>query len=307
MGLGHSVTVLDDLSTGRVSNLDALSAHPGFKFVEGSVQDEASVAAAAVGAQVIVHLAATVGVKLVIDRPVETLVNNVRGTEVVLARAVQTGARTLVASTSEVYGKLMSGHSPQSSLREDDDILIGRTSVRRWGYACSKALDEFLALAHATDHGLPVTVVRFFNTVGPRQLGEYGMVLPRFVDAALAGRPIVVHGDGLQTRCFHHVNDCVASLLAILRTPTTSGAVLNLGSDREVSMLDLAHLVKSECSSDSPIELMAYEAAFGSGFEDMRRRVPDLSRLRDTLGPQPVREVRDIVRDAIQWRRANAS
>jgi UDP-glucose 4-epimerase len=245
-----------------------------------------------------------VGVKLVIDRPVETLVNNVRGTEVVLEAASRRGARTLVASTSEVYGKLMSGASSQQSLREDDDILIGRTSVRRWGYACSKALDEFLALAHATEHGLPVTAIRFFNTVGPRQLGEYGMVLPRFVEAALAGAPIRVHGDGTQSRCFHHVADSVQSLVTILASPATHGQVLNLGSDLEITMLDLATMVREETRSTSAIELEPYEQAFGSGFEDMRRRVPDLTKLRALLGPQPVRDVRSIVRDVVAWQRS---
>jgi len=301
---GHTVTVLDDFSTGRRSNLAAVEGRAGVTVIEGSVQDPAAVARACERAQVIVHLAATVGVKLVIDRPVETLVNNVRGTEVVLEAAARLSARTLIASTSEVYGKLMSGASSQASLREDDDILIGRTSVRRWGYACSKALDEFLALAHATEHGLPVTVIRFFNTVGPRQLGEYGMVLPRFVESALAGRPIRVHGDGTQSRCFHHVADSVQSLLAILAAPSTHGQVLNLGSDREITMLELATMVREEAGSASAIELEPYEQAFGSGFEDMRRRVPDLGKLRALLGPQPVRDVRSIVRDVVAWQRS---
>ena len=303
---GHSVTLLDDFSTGRRANLSALEGGAGVTVIEGSVQDPVVVARASDGAEVIVHLAATVGVKLVIDRPVETLVNNVRGTEVVLEAASRRGARTLVASTSEVYGKLMSGASSQQSLREDDDILIGRTSVRRWGYACSKALDEFLALAHATEHGLPVTVIRFFNTVGPRQLGEYGMVLPRFVEAALAGAPIRVHGDGTQSRCFHHVADSVQSLVTILASPATHGQVLNLGSDLEITMLELATMVREETRSTSAIELEPYEQAFGSGFEDMRRRVPDLAKLRALLGPQPVRDVRSIVRDVVAWQRSRA-
>lgn len=301
---GHTVTVLDDFSTGRRTNLDALKGHAALTVVEGSVQDPAVIDRVMDGTEVVVHLAATVGVRLVVDRPVETLVNNVRGTEVVLEAASRCGARTLVASTSEVYGKLMSGSAPQASLSEEEDILIGRTSVRRWGYACSKALDEFLALAHATERSLPVTVVRFFNTVGPRQLGAYGMVLPRFVEAALSGAPIVVHGDGSQSRCFHHVEDSVASLMTILSTPSTHGVVLNLGSDQEITMLDLATMVRNECGSTSPIELQPYEQAFGAGFEDMRRRVPDLRRLRSLLGPQPVRDLRAIVRDAIRWQRA---
>ncbi|MBM4110392.1 MAG: NAD-dependent epimerase/dehydratase family protein [Phycisphaerae bacterium] len=303
---GHSVTVLDDFSTGRRANLSALENRAGVTVIEGSVQDPDAVERACVGAEVIVHLAATVGVKLVIDRPVETLVNNVRGTEVVLETASRMGVRTLIASTSEVYGKLMSGASTQSTLREDDDILIGRTSVRRWGYACSKALDEFLALAYATERALPVTAIRFFNTVGPRQLGEYGMVLPRFVEAALAGRPICVHGDGSQSRCFHHVADSVHSLLAILASPITHGQVFNLGSDREITMFELATMVREETGSHSAIELEPYEHAFGSGFEDMRRRVPDLGKLRAQLGPQPVRDVRSIVRDVVAWQRSQA-
>jgi UDP-glucose 4-epimerase len=303
---GHTVTVLDDFSTGRRANLTALEGRAGVRVIEGSVQDPGVVARACDGAQVIIHLAATVGVKLVIDRPVETLVNNVRGTEVVLEAASRLGARTLIASTSEVYGKLMSGSSTQASLSEDDDILIGRTSVRRWGYACSKALDEFLAIAHATEHGLPVTAIRFFNTVGPRQLPQYGMVLPRFVEAALAGAPIRVHGDGTQSRCFHHVADSVQSLLAILASSATHRQVLNLGSDREITMLDLATMVREEACSASSIVLEPYEQAFGSGFEDMRRRVPDLTRLRAMLGPQPIRDVRSMVRDVIEWNRARA-
>ncbi|MBM4052598.1 MAG: NAD-dependent epimerase/dehydratase family protein [Planctomycetes bacterium] len=301
---GHSVTVLDDFSTGRRANLAALDGRPGVKVIEGSVLDPATVARACKGAEVIVHLAATVGVKLVIDRPVETLVNNVRGTEVVLEAASRLGVRTLIASTSEVYGKLMSAASSQTALHEDDDILIGRTSVRRWGYACSKALDEFLALAYATEHRLPMTAIRFFNTVGPRQRGEYGMVLPRFIEAALAGTPIRVHGDGTQSRCFHHVADSVQSLLAILASPATHGQVLNLGSDLEITMLELAAMVREETHSTSVIELEPYEEAFGSGFEDMRRRVPDLGKLRALLGPQPVREVRSIVREVVAWQRA---
>lgn len=298
---GHTVTALDDLSTGRRGNLAALEGRAGFTLVEGTVLDPATVARAAHGAQVIVHLAATVGVRLVIDRPVETLVNNVRGTEVVLEAASRLGVRTLVASTSEVYGKLMSGASPQTALREDDDILIGRTGVRRWGYACSKALDEFLALAHATEHGLPVTVIRFFNTVGPRQLGEYGMVLPRFAEAALAGAPIRVHGDGSQTRCFTYVDDTVDGTVRAATMDAALGSVFNVGNDSEITVADLAALVKRVTGSESDVVSVSYESRYGARFEDTKRRVPDLSRASSVLGYRPSVALEDGLRRTLEW------
>jgi UDP-glucose 4-epimerase len=274
------VVVIDDLSTGRRDNLAGLD--PGrLRFVEASVAegvdrlDPAEV-------DEIYHLAAAVGVRLVIAEPIGTIETNVLQTSAVLEFAAAAGTPTLVASTSEVYGK-----SPAMPFTEDGDVIYGPPTEPRWAYACSKAIDEFLAMAHHASNGLPAVVVRFFNIVGPRQVGDYGMVLPRFVEAALAGRPIEVYGDGAQTRCFCDVRDVVGVLPKVLADPRCSGKVFNLGSDVPITIGDLAELVRTTLKSRSAIVRVPYEQAFGGGFDDLRHRRPDLTRLRQATGFAP--------------------
>lgn len=305
---GDEVVVLDDLSTGRLANLAHLEGHPRLEVVVDDVCSGSAVEPLVSRCDAILHLAAAVGVRLIMERPVRTIVTNVRGTEVVLESASHHRRPIFVASTSEVYGKLMD-HDEVDLLREDGDWRLGPTTRRRWAYACSKALDEFLALAHADEHGLPAVIGRFFNTVGPRQTGRYGMVLPRFARAALIGETIPVHGDGSQSRCFTHVADSVRAMLGLVDAAVAGdrsvvGGVFNIGSDAEVSMLDLAERVRTAAESPSPIELVPYEAAYGTGFEDMRRRTPDLSRIRGAIGWAPQRDLAAIIRDVLADQRA---
>jgi len=287
---GHRVTILDDLSTGSIGNIIHLKRKRGFQHVIDSVMNKSLLAELVDEADVIFHLAAAVGVRLIVESPVKTLHTNVRGTELVLEMAAKKRKKVIVASTSEVYGK-----ANKIPFSEDDDLVIGPPVFGRWSYACSKAMDEFLALSYYRERRLPVVIVRFFNTVGPRQIGMYGMVLPRFVQAALSGDPILIHGDGDQSRCFGWVGDVVGALIRLSEIEDAEGRIFNVGSDEEVAINELASIVKEIADSDSTIEHISYEHAYGKDFEDMRRRVPDLSRIRATIGYAPTKTLRQIV------------
>lgn len=291
---GHRVSVIDNLSTGAFSNIAHLKGHERFSYAIDSIDNEPLVAELIDQADMVYHLAAAVGVRLIVESPVRTIETNVHGTEVVLRHAAKKGKTVLIASTSEVYGK-----SPSVPFREDGDLVMGPSSKHRWAYACSKAIDEFLALAYWKEKKLPVIIVRLFNTVGPRQTGRYGMVVPNFVRQALAGEPITVFGDGLQTRCFTYVGDVVGALVALASEPGAIGTVLNLGSTQEISIRDLAERVKALTGSASPIQMVPYDQAYESGFEDMHRRVPDISRIRALIGYEPRVPLDDILRRVI--------
>jgi UDP-glucose 4-epimerase len=279
---GHEVTVLDDLSTGSLDNVAHLRGIPGFECVIDTVTNDAVVQQLVERADVVYHLAAALGVKLVMQAPIHTIHTNVAGTETVLRHVHRAGKRVLVASTSEVYGK---GHA--LPYREDADLVMGPPNVTRWGYATSKLMDEFLALAYAKEHDVPVVIVRLFNTVGPRQSNRYGMVIPNFVRRALANEPIVVHGDGSQTRSFTWVGDVVWALVALMNEPRAYGEVFNVGNGAEVSIRELALKVREMTGSASPIVFQPYQAVYGDGFEDMPRRVPDISKIRRRIGYEP--------------------
>lgn len=287
---GEEVVVLDDLSTGRLSNLDKALDHPSFSFVEGTILDRPTVAAVTAGADRIYHLAAAVGVHRIVDRPLESLRTNIHGTEVVLDAALAAGAELLLASTSEVYGKNVS-----DSLPEDSDRILGSPLVARWTYAAAKGIDESFAHAYWREYGLAVSIVRLFNTVGPRQTGRYGMVVPNLVGQALTGEPLTVYGDGRQTRCFSYVGDVVPAIVAIADSPDTTGDAFNLGGSFEVSILDLAHRIVELLGSSSPVTLVPYDQAYGPGYEDMRRRVPDNSRSREMVGFDPQTTLDQII------------
>lgn len=293
LGAGSRVTVVDDLSTGRASNLDAARAAHGdrLEFIHGSVA-EAMPRLSGRPFDAVYHLAAAVGVRLVIESPAASAERNVADTAEVLRFAARAGAATLVASSSEVYGK-----GVRSPFREQDDISFGPPTVARWSYGLSKAIDEHLAIAHAAATGLPTVVARFFNTVGPRQRARWGMVLPRFVDAALAGRPLEVHGSGAQVRCFCDVRDVVGALPALLARSGRGHAVYNVGTDEPISIIDLARLVTVTLGSTSPIVAVPYDRAFGPGFEDLEVRIPDLARVREAIGFRPAIALADTVRD----------
>jgi UDP-glucose 4-epimerase len=289
---GHSVRVLDDLSTGRTENIEHLLTNPSFQCTIGSVADSRLVASVIGQVDFVIHLAAAVGVRLVVESPVRAIETNVRCTEVVLAQADLQKKPVLIASTSEVYGK-----SDALPFREDGDLQMGPTSKARWAYACSKAIDEFLAMAYWRERKLPVIVVRLFNTVGPRQTGSYGMVVPRLIGQALAGEPLTVYGDGHQTRCFCHVADVVAALHDLLGSSGAWGEVFNLGATSEISILELAHRIIEITQSQSEVRLVPYEQAYGAGFEDMYRRVPDVSKLASLTGWSPTRPLEQIIAD----------
>jgi UDP-glucose 4-epimerase len=299
---GDRVSVLDDLSTGSVANVQHLRDNPAFELRVGSCLDVPLVAEMVDLADVTVHLAAAVGVRLIVERPVHTIETNVRATEVVLEAAARKGKKVLLASTSEVYGK-----SPKVPFQEDDDISLGPTNRSRWAYACSKALDEWLALAYHREKRLPVVILRFFNTVGPRQTGRYGMVLPSFVRQALAGEPITVFGDGQQARCFAHVKDVVRAALLLMDEPRAVGEVFNIGTSEEVTMLGLAKRVKRAAGSSSPIKLIPYDEAYAVGFQDMPRRVPDVSKLEALVGYKPDTPLDRIIEDTIADQRSRGS
>jgi len=292
---GKSVCVLDDLSTGHLSNIDSLLRLDNFHFVQGTVLSEETVSIWAGKCCSIIHLAAAVGVENVIRKPVETIETNVMGTENILRAARKSNSKVLIASTSEVYGK-----SWDVPFSEDGDIVLGATSRNRWSYACSKALDEFLALAYSHSYGLPVVICRFFNTVGPRQSGRYGMVLPRFINQALTGKPITVFGNGTQTRCFSLVSEVVDCALALMENPAALGKVINIGSTEEVTILELARRVREISGSSSEIVMIPYEEAYPPDFEDMQRRVPDVSRLVGVIGFSPMASVNAIIGKIIE-------
>ena len=298
---GHHVHAFDNLSTGRRANVEHLDAHDRFSLTVGDVQDHDALEEQVVDCDRIVHLAAAVGVQRIMDQPVETLQTNVGGTENVLQLAHAHDKTTFVASTSEVYGKAMGKDEDLEALSEEDDWTLGPTSKRRWAYACSKALDEFLAQAYHDEHGLPVVIARFFNTVGPRQSGRYGMVIPRFVERALADEPIEVYGDGTQTRCFTHVADAVRATLGLLDAPGVEGEVFNIGQGTELSINELAERIRSLTNSNSEIVRVPYEEVYGPEFEDMKRRTPDVSKLRAATGYEPQHSIDDILRDVIAF------
>jgi nucleoside-diphosphate-sugar epimerase len=293
---GDEVVVLDDLSTGSLQNIAELTAWPGFSFTIGSVTHEKLVADLVGQCDVVVHLAAAVGVRLVMSAPVHTIETNVGGTEIVLRQAARGKKRVVVASTSEVYGK-----GTVFPFREDADLVLGQPTKTRWGYATSKLIDEFLALAYWQEQQLPVTVVRFFNTVGPRQSDRYGMVIPNFVRQALAGEPLIVHGNGLQTRSFTWVGDVVWALLALIAEPSAVGQVFNIGNGEEVSIRRLAEMVIAKTGSSSPIRYVPHHEVFGQNFEDMSRRVPDIGKIQKLTGYTPQVDLDEILERVIDY------
>jgi UDP-glucose 4-epimerase len=292
---GDSVEIIDDLSTGSIDNVEHLKGQPGFRYLIDSVMNVPVLAELVDRAQVIYHLAAAVGVKLIVSSPVRTIETNVRGTENILGLAAKKDKKVFVASTSEVYGK-----QTRFPFSEDDDLVMGATTKGRWAYACSKAIDEFLALAYHKEKGLPVVVIRLFNTVGPRQTGRYGMVIPTFVRQALQGEPITVYGEGTQQRSFTYVSDVVGALVGLSTNEEAVGRVFNIGSDNEISINDLAALVKEMTGSKSEICHIPYDEAYEEGFEDMMRRVPDISRIHGLIGYQPTLDIRQILEQVIQ-------
>ncbi len=289
---GHELTVLDDLSTGRIENLAAIEADPKLRILIGSVTDESLVHEAVKSCDQVYHLASAVGVRLIMEQPVETIDTIVSGTQIVLKQANRYRKPVLLTSTSEVYGK-----STAVPFDEDGDRLSGPTTKHRWAYACAKALDEFLAMAYWKSTRLPVMVVRLFNTVGPRQTGQYGMVVPSFVQQALSGEALQVYGDGSQSRCFCHVADVVRGLIAVMNCPAARGEVINLGATEEVTILELARRVIAHTDSRSQIRQIAYAEVFGDGFEDMQRRVPSIAKAERLLGWLPERSLNDIIAD----------
>lgn len=293
--------VLDDLSTGSIENIRHLKGRPGFDYTIESLNNTAIVAELVDDADVVYHLAAAVGVQLIVESPVRTIETNVHCTEIVLAQASKKKKPVFVASTSEVYGK-----SRDLPYREDGDLMLGPTVRGRWSYACSKALDEFLAIAHWKERKLPTVVGRLFNTVGPRQTGRYGMVIPNFVRQALADEPLTVFGDGTQSRCFCHVSDVVRAMADLMRRDDAYGEVFNIGADEEISILDLARQVQRMTESKSEITIVPYEEAYEPGFEDMQRRVPDTNKIRSLLGWHPTRSLTEILSDVIDEHRRGA-
>ncbi len=279
---GDDVYIIDDLSTGGMENIQHLKRHPKFTYYLDSINNMQLTAELVDTCDIVYHLAAAVRVRLIVESPVHTIETNVRGTEIVLGLAAKKRKRVLIASTSEVYGK-----RDQVPFREDDDLVLGPTVIGRWSYACSKAIDEFLALAYWKEKQVPTVIARLFNTVGPRQTGRYGMVVPNFVRQALRGQDITVFGDGRQSRCFTHVRDVVRVLIGLAEHPEAVGQVYNIGSNQEVSIGELAHRVKTLAESPSDIVYIPYDKAYEEGFEDMMRRVPDIAKIRNLLGDAP--------------------
>lgn len=297
---GHEVTAIDDLSTGSIKNIKQHQQNSRFKLVVDTILNADLMDDLASKCDRIYHMAAAVGVKLIMNRPVETLETNVKGTEMVLSIANKYKRRVILASTSEVYGKIMNGNN-SPPLKEDADRLMGATTKRRWAYACSKAFDEFLALAYFEEKKLPVIIARLFNTVGPRQTGQYGMVLPNFVQKALIGKPIIIYGDGSQSRSFTHINDVVEALVRLMEEPAAIGQVINVGNEEEITIRDLALMVKKMTASASEIENISYDRAYGPGFEDMQRRSPDITKIRNLIGYAPQHDLQSIVQSVIDF------
>jgi UDP-glucose 4-epimerase len=286
----HTVTVMDDLTTGGIRNVEHLQSNPNFKLVAESILNVPTLEALVQKCDLIYHLAAAVGVKLIVDEPVRTIETNIRGTEIVLHLANKWRKQILLTSTSEVYGK-----NTKSPFSEDDDMVLGATKQTRWSYACSKAIDEFLAIAYHRKTALPVIIVRLFNTVGPRQTSRYGMVLPTFVKQALRQEDVTVYGDGSQTRTFTYVSDVVEALAKLPTTPKAFGEVFNIGGNEEISIQDLAQLVKRKTKSPSKIVNVSYDQAYAPGFEDMPRRVPDITRIKNVIGYSPKIKLDEII------------
>lgn len=293
---GDEVFVIDDLSTGSIENIRHLKEHPRFHYTIESVHNQPVTAELVDQCDVVFHLAAAVGVKLIVESPVRTIETNVRGTEVVLSLANKKKKKVLIASTSEVYGL-----SAEVPFREDGNLVMGATTKGRWSYACSKAIDEFLALAYWHEKKLPTVVVRLFNTVGPRQTGRYGMVIPTFVKQALSGRPITVYGDGKQSRCFGYVGDVIGALTKLMDHPDAVGGVFNVGSNEEISILGLAERVRKLTQSKSEIAFVPYDEAYEEGFEDMPRRVPDISKVGELIGFRPEMSLDGILKSVIDF------
>jgi len=297
---GYEVYALDDLSTGSLANVERLTDRRDYHLVVDSVLKPAVVNELVHKCDVVFHLAAAVGVRLIVEQPVHTIVTNIQGTEVVLEHCNRFGKRVLVASTSEVYGD----HREEVPLAETARRVYGPTTQRRWAYADSKAMDEFLALAYHQERGLDAVIGRLFNTVGPRQSGQYGMVVPSFVRAALAGRPLEIHGDGRQTRCFCHVHDTIRALKALMEAPATSGEIYNVGSQNRISIIDLAARVIEDTRSTSELRFVPYEQVYGQGIEDMVHRIPDTAKVTEAVGWRPEKTLDDILADVIDHVRA---
>jgi len=293
---GNQVVVVDNLSTGRLENIESIKANGIFHYTIGSILNRELLEKLMEGVDQVYHLAAAVGVKYIIENPLLSLRTNILGTENVLELANKYKAKVLITSTSEIYGK-----SDKVPFHEDDDRLLGPTRISRWGYSCSKAIDEFMALAYFREKRLPVVIVRCFNTVGPRQTGQYGMVLPKFIKAALLDQPIVVYGTGKQTRCFADVSDVVGAFIKLMNTPKCVGEIFNVGTTESISIEDLAKKVKEMCDSKSRIEYMSYEEAFEEGFEDMMNRMPCLDKVKEYIGYEPKYSLDDIIRRMIEY------
>ncbi|MCX8036205.1 MAG: GDP-mannose 4,6-dehydratase [Candidatus Sumerlaeia bacterium] len=288
---GRRVHVIDDLSTGRMANIVPLKTHPRFSYTIETIMNTAVMSELIDQCDVVFHLAAAVGVRLIFEQPVHTIETNIKGTEIVLERAARKGKKVFIASSSEVYGK-----GDKVPFSEEDDMILGPTTCPRWCYACSKAIDEYLALAYFNERGLPVVIGRLFNTVGPRQVGQYGMVIPRFIERALRNDPLVVHGDGRQTRSFCYVADTVRAISDLMDTPRAAGEVFNIGSDEEISIGDLARRVIEITESRSDIRFAPYETIYGPQFEDLRRRVPSVAKLRRYIAFGPLMGISEIIR-----------
>ena len=297
---GDEVHLLDDLSTGAIANIAAIKDRPNVHYHLDTVTNERLVTELVDLADVVYHFAAAVGVRLIVESPVRTIETNIRGTEIVLACAAKKRKRVLLTSTSEVYGKL-----DRVPFREDDDLVLGSTTRSRWSYACSKAIDEFLALAYWKEKRVPTVIARLFNTVGPRQTGRYGMVIPSFVQQALAGRDITVFGDGSQRRCFMHVSDTIRALVGLAEHRDAVGEVYNVGSDEEVTILELAERIRKLVGSESRIVFIPYDEAYEEGFEDMMRRVPDTTKVRTLLGFRPAHTLDEILQSVIAHERSH--
>ncbi len=296
LDMEHDVRIIDDLSTGSILNIEHLKNNPRFGYVLDTIMNRSIMAELVDWSDDIYHLAAAVGVKLIVSDPVQTIETNIKGTEVVLEMARKKKKKVLIASSSEVYGK-----SAKNLFSEDDDITLGPSCRPRWSYACSKLIDEFLAFAYWREQQIPIIVARLFNVVGPRQTGRYGMVIPRFVNQALAGKPITVYGDGTQRRCFCYVDDVINALISLMAHPMAPGQVFNVGSDQEISILKLAELVKKMTSSSSEIAFLPFDNAYDKNFEDMERRVPDLSKTRSLISFEITRNIEEAVQSVIEY------
>lgn len=296
LGQGHEVIAVDDLSTGNVENIAGFRQHPRYTFHAETIFNRRFMAELVDYSDAVFHLAAAVGVKRIVEFPVQTIETNVAGSEIVLSLAAKKNRRVVITSTSEVYGK-----STKLPFNESDDLVLGSSYHSRWGYACSKAIDEFLALAYHRERKLPVSIVRLFNTVGPRQTGQYGMVVPSFVRQALLGEPVTVFGTGEQTRCFGHVSDIVEGLIAVVQEPRAAGEIFNLGNTEEVSINQLAQRIISATYSESKIVHVPYSEAYAPGFEDMHRRVPDITKARQWFGFEPKRSLDQIIADVVPY------